>query len=59
MTVLLQARAGDQALAATRAWRTARPEALEAIRLQLQILLSMNRLNELPEPIRAPRRCGC
>ena len=51
--IALQARAGDQALAATRAWRTARPESLEAIRLQLQILLSMNRLNELPEPIRA------
>jgi tetratricopeptide (TPR) repeat protein len=51
--IALQARAGDQALAATRAWRTARPESLEAIRLQLQILLSMNRMNELPEPIRA------
>jgi tetratricopeptide (TPR) repeat protein len=51
--IALQARAGEQALAATRAWRTARPESLEAIRLQLQILLSMNRLNELPEPIRA------
>jgi tetratricopeptide (TPR) repeat protein len=51
--IALQARAGDQALAATRAWRTARPESLEAIRLQLQILLSMNRPNELPEPIRA------
>jgi tetratricopeptide (TPR) repeat protein len=51
--IALQARAGDQALAATRAWRTARPESMEAIRLQLQILLSMNRLNELSEPIRA------
>jgi len=51
--IALQARAGDQALAATRAWRTARPESLEAIRLQLQILLSMNRMNELSEPIRA------
>ena len=51
--IALQARAGDQALAATRAWRTARPESMEAIRLQLQILLSMNRLNELPEPVRA------
>jgi len=51
--IALQARAGDQALAATGAWRTARPESMEAIRLQLQILLSMNRLNELSEPIRA------
>ena len=51
--IALQARAGDQALAATRAWRTALPESLEAIRLQLQILLSLNRLSELPEPMRA------
>jgi tetratricopeptide (TPR) repeat protein len=51
--IALQARAGEQALAATRAWRTARPESLEAVRLQLQILLSMNRMQELPEPMRA------
>ncbi len=51
--IALQARAGEQALAATRAWRTARPESLEAIRLQLQILLSLNRPNELAEPLRA------
>ena len=51
--IALQARAGEQALAATRAWRTARPESLEAIRLQLQILLSMNRLADLPEALRA------
>jgi tetratricopeptide (TPR) repeat protein len=51
--IALQARAGDQALAATRAWRTARPESLEAIRLQAQILLSMNRTAELPEALRA------
>src|SRR5512145_2750985 len=30
--IALQARAGDQALAATKAWRTARPESLEPIR---------------------------
>ena len=51
--IALQARAGEQALAATRAWRTARPESLEAIRLQLQILLSLNRLDELAEPLQA------
>ena len=51
--IALQARAGEQALAATRAWRTARPESLDALRLQLQILLSMNRTAELPEPLRA------
>jgi tetratricopeptide (TPR) repeat protein len=51
--IALQARAGDQALAATKAWRTARPESLEPIRLQLQILVSLNRPTELPEPMRA------
>jgi tetratricopeptide (TPR) repeat protein len=51
--IALQARAGEQALAATRAWRTARPESMEAVRLQLQILLSMNRTQELGEPMRA------
>jgi len=51
--IALQARAGDQALAATRAWRTARPESLEAMRLQLQILLSLNRIDDLAEPLRA------
>ena len=50
--IALQARAGEQALAATRAWRTAHPESLEALRLQLQILLSLNRLDELAEPLR-------
>jgi tetratricopeptide (TPR) repeat protein len=51
--IALQARAGEQALAATRAWRTARPESLEAVRLQLQILLSMNRMQDLAEPMSA------
>jgi tetratricopeptide (TPR) repeat protein len=51
--IALEARAGEQALAATRAWRSAHPESLEAIRLQLQILLSLNRLNDLSEPMRA------
>ena len=51
--IALQGRAGDQALAATRAWRTARPEALDALRLQLQILLSMNRTAEIAEPLGA------
>ncbi|HMO46823.1 MAG TPA: hypothetical protein PKB14_12440 [Rubrivivax sp.] len=50
--IALQARAGDQALTATRAWRTAHPQSLEALRLQLQILLSLNRLDELGEPLR-------
>ena len=50
--VALQARAGDQALAATRAWRLASPDSLDALRLQLQILLILNRPGEIAEPLR-------
>src|SRR5574340_1059127 len=38
--IALRARAGDQALAATRAWRTALPQSIEALRVQLQILVT-------------------
>ena len=51
--IALQGRAGDQALAASRAWRSARPESLDALRLQLQILLALNRPAEIGEPIKA------
>jgi tetratricopeptide (TPR) repeat protein len=50
--VALQARAGEQALAATKAWRLARPESVEALRTQLQILLVMQRTDSLAEPLR-------
>ena len=51
--IALHARAGEQALTAVSAWRTAHPESLDALRLQLQILLSMNRTAELAEPLQA------
>lgn len=51
--VALQARAGDQALAATKAWQQARPQSTEALRTQLQILAAMDRHAELAEPLRA------
>lgn len=51
--IALQGRAGDQALAATRAWRQANPKSADALRLQLQILSALNRLNEAAEPFRA------
>jgi tetratricopeptide (TPR) repeat protein len=51
--IALQARAGEQALAATQAWRSARPESVDALRLQLQILAALNRLAEASEPLRA------
>ena len=51
--IALRARAGDQALAASRAWRLARPESAEAARTQLQILLLLNRPEAVVEPLRA------
>ncbi len=48
-----QARAGDQALAAARAWRLAKPESLDALRMQLQILMAMGRNGEVTEPLRS------
>jgi Flp pilus assembly protein TadD len=48
----LQARSGDQALAAARAWRQALPDSLDAVRFEFQILAALNRSTELAEPIR-------
>jgi tetratricopeptide (TPR) repeat protein len=49
----LQARAGDQALAATQAWRTAVPASADAVRYQLQLLSALNRPADTVEPIRS------
>ena len=49
--IALQARAGDQALAAARAWGTAKPRAVAPLRYQAQILLAMGRLGEVAEPM--------
>jgi tetratricopeptide (TPR) repeat protein len=51
--IALQARAGEQALTAARAWRQARPESLEALMMQLQILLLLNRVEAVAEPLKA------
>ncbi|MDP3086228.1 MAG: tetratricopeptide repeat protein [Rubrivivax sp.] len=51
--IALQARAGNQALAATRAWRIALPNSLDALRMQLQILAALNRVPEAAEPLRS------
>lgn len=51
--IALQARAGEQALTAARAWRTAAPQSLDALRMQLQILSALNRLGDAAEPLRA------
>lgn len=50
--VALQARAGDQALAAARAWRQALPQSLEALRHELQLLAALNQSAELAEPLK-------
>ncbi|MBL8343195.1 MAG: tetratricopeptide repeat protein [Rubrivivax sp.] len=51
--IALAARSGEQALAASRAWRTAKPESTDAVRMQLQILVAMGRLPDTVEPARA------
>jgi tetratricopeptide (TPR) repeat protein len=51
--IAIQARSGDQALAAARAWRLARPENLEPLRLQVQLLLGIGRAAEVREPLRS------
>ncbi len=51
--IALQARAGDQALAATQAWRSAKPQSVAALRYQVQILLAINKVDETAEPLAA------
>jgi tetratricopeptide (TPR) repeat protein len=50
--IALQGRSGDSALQATRAWRQAIPASREANRYLLQILIGMNRLPEVLEPLK-------
>ena len=50
--VALQARAGDQALAAARAWRQTLPQSLDALRYELQLLTALNRSAEAAEPLK-------
>jgi len=50
--IALQARSGDSALIAARAWRLALPASKEANRYVLQILIGLNRLSETPEPLK-------
>ena len=52
MDIALNARAGDQALAATRSWRQSVPGSLDALRYQAQIQLAMNRVVDAAEPLR-------
>ena len=49
--IALQARAGEQALAAVVAWRQALPASQEALRFQVQLLIALNRVAEAEEPL--------
>lgn len=49
----LQTRSGDTALAAARAWKQAQPDSRDARRIELQILIALNRLSDTVEPLRA------
>lgn len=48
----LQSRAGDAALQAARAWHRAKPASLQGNRYVLQILIALNRIGEIREPLR-------
>jgi tetratricopeptide (TPR) repeat protein len=45
-------RAGEPALVAARAWKSAQPQSRDANLQVLQVLLALNRLNETQEPLR-------
>jgi tetratricopeptide (TPR) repeat protein len=49
--IALQARSGEQALSASRSWRQTHPRSLDAVRMQMQILSALNRVDDLAEPI--------
>jgi tetratricopeptide (TPR) repeat protein len=49
--IALQGRAGDEALAAVKAWRQALPDSLDALRYQAQLLVQLNRTAETVEPL--------
>jgi len=49
--IALRARAGDQALMAARAWREQVPESAEAAQATVHLLVGLNRLGELSEPL--------
>lgn len=51
--IALQARAGDQALAAATAWRAALPSSVEAHRYVIQLLVILNRVPETAEVIKS------
>ena len=51
--IALQGRAGDEALVAVKAWRLALPDSIDALRYQVQLLVQLNRVPEVVEPLQA------
>ncbi len=51
--IALQARAGDEALAAVKAWRQAHPNSTEALRYEIQLLVSLNRTADTVAPMQS------
>jgi Flp pilus assembly protein TadD len=51
--IALQARAGDDALVAVKAWRQTLPGSVDALRYQVQLLVQLNRTAEVVEPLQA------
>ena len=49
----IQSRAGEPALVAARAWKSAQPQSRDANLQVLQVLLALNRLTETTEPLRS------
>jgi tetratricopeptide (TPR) repeat protein len=49
--IALQARAGEQALTAAKAWRTDLPESLDAHRYVIQLMIALNRVADTAEPL--------
>jgi tetratricopeptide (TPR) repeat protein len=53
VNIALQARAGDQALIAARAWRDAMPDSVEAHQMVIQLLVALNKPEEVAGPLRS------
>lgn len=53
VNIALQARAGDQALVAARAWAEAQPNSVDAYQTIVQLLALLNKPAEVPQPLTA------
>jgi tetratricopeptide (TPR) repeat protein len=51
--IAVQARAGDQAMAAAQAWRESLPQSADAARTQLQLAAALNKLDAVADPLAA------